>query len=279
MKKKVLIKALAVLVILLGIGLLAVSVIGILEGNSTYDLFRKINVRMRDVYADVDSDGLDSVKDHYREAFAVVDQIDVLGTENAKRYLDDTASVFALVDTAEATDKIVAYVDSIGLEESLKILDEVDMELTRASDAFKAVETVGADDASAYLSEIESALDEEEDLQAVSARLTEKYGLDADTKEMAEDEKKALANLKSFFTCSDGLMTELGGQEALEYLKAVVNASDMTEVEFAQGRINERYTAGTGEDGEETLCPSSLRCPANRLDAGHTFKSFFTFVY
>ena len=89
MKKKVLIKALAVLVILLGVALLAMSIVGIQEGNSTYDLFRKISVRMRDVYTDVDRDGLDSVKDQYREAFAVVDQIDGLGAENAKRYGSD----------------------------------------------------------------------------------------------------------------------------------------------------------------------------------------------
>ena len=42
MNKKIIFKALGVLVILLGIGLLTLSVIGILDGNSTYDLFKKI---------------------------------------------------------------------------------------------------------------------------------------------------------------------------------------------------------------------------------------------
>ena len=250
MKKKVLIKALAVLVILLGVALLAMSIVGILEGNSTYDLFRKISVRMRDVYTDVDRDGLDSVKDQYREAFAVVDQIDGLGAENAKRYLDDTGAVFALVDTTEVTDKIVTYADNLGQEDSLKILDEVDSELNRATAAFSAVKAVGVEDASTYLTEIETAL-EEQDPEAVFALMTEKHGLDADTKEMEEAEKKALANLKQFFTCADTLTTEMGGSEALEYLKSVVSSSDMTEVEYAQNLINERYAAKTDEDGGE----------------------------
>ena len=249
MKKKILIKALAVLFVLLGIGLLAMSVTGILEGNSAYDLFRKISVRMRDVYTDTDRDGLDAVKDEYREAFAVVDQIDALGTEKAKRYLEDTGSVFALVDTAEATDKIVTYVNDIGLEESLRILDEIDTELTRATEVFKAVEAVGADNASAYVSEIESAWNEHEDPAAVSAHLTEKYSLDADPKEMAEEEKKALANLKTFFSCSDRVIAEMGGADGVEYLKSVLNASDLTEVEFARNRIDERYAAKAEGDG------------------------------
>ena len=251
MKKKVLIKALAVLVILLGVALLAMSIVGILEGNSTYDLFRKISVRMRDVYTDVDEEGLDSVKDQYREAFALVDQIDSLGTENAKRYLDDTGAVFALVDTTEVTDKIVTYADNLGLEESLKILDGVDSELNRATAAFNAVKAVGVEDASTYLTEIETALEEQEDPAAVSAQMTEKHGLDADTKEMEEAEKKALANLKQFFACADKLMSEMGGSEGLEYLKNVVSSADMTDVEYAQNLINERYAANTDGDGGE----------------------------
>ena len=98
-------------------------------------------------------------------------------------------------NATEVTDKIVTYADNLGLEDSLKILDEVDSELNRATTAFSAVKAVGVEDASTYLTEIETALEEQEP-EAVSALMTEKYGLDADTKEMDEAEKKALANLK-----------------------------------------------------------------------------------
>ena len=89
MSKKAVIKTLAIAVILVGVVLLGFTVYGIVQGNRYYDLFRKISVSLKEVYPTADSAGLDQVKEDYRPVFAAVDQIDALGGQEGKKYLDE----------------------------------------------------------------------------------------------------------------------------------------------------------------------------------------------
>ena len=250
MNKKIIVKALAIAAILVSAVLFFLSIQGVLAGNRTYDLFRKIRVDLKDVYAEMDDYDLDHVKNTYREAFAVVDQIDAVGGAQAQNYMNDVVQLYGLLDTVEVTDDLKAAVDEIGTREAWKVLGESFNEIDQAGKAFNAVKAAGAENAAGYLTDIESALEELEDPAAARERVDADYGLNEDTGKMEKEQKDAVKKTKEFFDFVFAMVQEKGGEETLPYLKAVADAPDMTNIEFAQQRIIDRYTAKPAEDGE-----------------------------
>ena len=245
MKKKILIKSLAVLVILLGVGLLTISVIGIVEGNNVYDLFKKINVRTAKVYEDVDNNGLDAVKDEYRGIYAVVDQVDGLGRDYAKDYLADTGIVYGLVDTIEVTGTIADSVDRIGgIEQARRILDETEAAITEAEKTYSMIEKVGVGEASSYLVDLESELPNHEDPADARAALDEKY---------ADADETTAKQIKAFLDSAFQMLESKGSDETVQYLKEALDSTDLSSLEFAQQKTREKITAGEAENTEAVL--------------------------
>ena len=254
MKKKIILKTLGIIVLLAGLVLAWFTGSGILEGNRTYDLFRKIRVDMKSVYADIDQNGLEAVKDEYREVFTVVDQIDALGGKKAQVYLDDVNTAYGLIDTIEATEQIVSAVNSIGNDQAQEGLDMVYTAFDKASSAFGVISATNGGDVTGYLPDIEAVLAEEEDLTAAREALYEKYAsdLDRDTAELvngAYDENKA-KQLKAFFTAVLKMVETDGKEQALAYFTEAAEASGATTEEFVREQVGKQIAASETENAE-----------------------------
>ncbi len=254
MKKKIILKTLGIIVLLAGLVLAYFTVSGILEGNKAYDLFRKIRVDMKDVYADIDQNGLDAVKDEYRDAFVVVDQIDALGGKKAQVYLDDVNTAYGLIDTIDATEQVVSAVNSIGNTRAQEGLDMVYTAFDKANETFEVISKTNNGDVTGYLPDIEAVLAEEDDLAVARDALYEKYAsdLDRDTAELvngAYDEDKA-KQLKAFFTAVFKMVETEGKEQALAYFTAAAEASESTTEEFVRAQVEKQITATATEDTE-----------------------------
>ncbi len=244
MKKKIILKTLAVLVILVGIGLLTLSVIGILDGNKTYDLFKKINVGTGTVYEEIDQRGLEAVKEDYRSVYKAVDQVDALGPDYAMDYLDDTGIVYGLVDTIEVTGKIVELIKHLGFEEARNILNETENAIDEAQKSFDEIKKSGAAEASSYLVDLESELSRHETLEETRAALDEKY---------AEANEETAKQIKSFLDFAFTMAEYKGSDETVQYLKEAAEATNLTVLEFAKQKIDGRISAQGGEAPTEIL--------------------------
>ena len=242
MKKKIALKTLAIAVILVGVILLGFTAQGIIEGNKIYDLFRKIRVNVHDVYKDVDSKGLEQVKEEYRDVFAAVDQIDALGGEKAKTYLNNVNTAYGLVDTIEATESIVGSINRMGAQQAQQSLAEVFDTIDEAGKALSAVKAAGAENAETYLVDVEAALADHEDLDEARAQL------DAGYSDLDEDTAK---QVKAFFNFVFQMAKDKGSEEALRYMEAVIESADVTAEEFAEQRIAERYADPELENAEQ----------------------------
>ena len=249
MSKKIIVKALAIAAILVSVVLFVLAGKGILAGNRTYDLFRKIRVDLKDVYTEMDDYDLDHVKDTYREAFSVVDQIDEIGGTEAQNYLNDVVALYGLLDTAEVTDGLVASLDQIGTRDAWNVLNESIEAINKANSAYTAVGKVGAENASSYLVDIESALESAADPEAAREQIYADYEANEDPEDTKEVKETKKTKREFFDFVIDAAATE-GNEAALGYLKAVADAPDMTDIEFAQQQIHDRYTVKAAEDGE-----------------------------
>ena len=242
MKKKAIFKILAIVVLLVGIVFLGLTVNGILQGNKYYDQFRKIGVKVRDVYSDAGDKGLDQVKDDYRGTNAMVDKIDALGGANAQTALEDVHTAYGLTDTIEATESIVKSLKALGTEEGKKLLTEVYREIGEADDAYAAVKAFGADVAETYLEDIEAAVENDgEDARAA---------LDRSYEELEKDELK---KVNSYLDFVFGLIKKAGSELGLPYMSDVVANSDQTYLDFARQRILEKKNDPESGVTEETL--------------------------
>ncbi len=242
MNKKIIFKALAIAAVLAGILMLVFSVQGILESNKNYDLFRKIRVNTKEVYGQIDSEGLDAVKDTYRDTFAVVDQMDALGGTKTRVYLDDVSIAYGLADTIEVTENMVASVNGIGAEQAQAHLDKVYAAIEEADKALKAVNAAGAENAETYLVDIEAVLDGQEDLDEARAELDNSYA------DLDEDTAKQVA---AFFDFVFKMVKEKGAEETLTYMKAVSEAAESTGVEFAEQLLSSEAGAEEAEGGKD----------------------------
>ena len=252
MKKKIVLKTLAIVALLVGAVLLFQAVQGILEGNKAYDLFRKIRVNMSDVYSEVDTKGLDQVKEDYRDAFAIVDKIDALGGTNAQRYLNDIGTVYGLVDTVEVTEALTGFVNNIEPSRAWQVMNEVYAEINKAAKAYAAVEAkgIGYENATSYVSSIESALKANEDTDAARDSAQAVY-VDPDKEDKSDEEKEKDKIIKEFFDYVFGLVKSDGSEESMRYMNALLNSSDLTSLEFAQEQVNERHAQTESEDKEQ----------------------------
>ena len=242
MNKKIIFKALAIAAILAGIVLLVFSVQGIQESNKNYDLFRKIRVGTKEVYRQIDSEGLDAVKDEYRGAFALLDQMDALGGAKTKAYVDDVSTAYGLADTIEVTESMVASVNGIGADQARTQLDRIYAAIDEAEKALKAVNAAGAENAGTYLVDIEGALDGQEDADEARAELDGSYA------DLDEDTAKKVS---AFFDYVFKMVKEKGAEEALAYLKAVSETPESTGVEFAAQLLAAEAGAEGTEGGEQ----------------------------
>ena len=252
MNKKIIVKALAIAAILVSAVLFVLAGKGILASNRTYDLFRKIRVDLKDVYTEMDDYDLDHVKDTYREAFSLVDQIDEIGGTQANSYLNDTVSLYGLLDTAEVTDQLVASMDQIGTRTAWNVLNESFDAIDKANRNYTAIAKVGAENASVFLTDIESALDAQENLDIVREQMDTDYDLKDDPDEKDKEVKETRKNKREFFDFVFDEIREQGKEDALVYMKAVADAPDQTSIEFAQQQISKRYSTKTAEDEEDT---------------------------
>ena len=244
MKKKVIVKALAIVVILVGVILLGQTVQGVIQGNTYYDLFRKIGVNIHDVYADIDSKGLDQVKDDYRGVFAVVDEMDALGGSHIKAALDGVNTAYGLVDTIEATESIVASVNAVGAEKATQGLNEIFDAISDANKARAAVKAAGADNAETYLEDVKAALeDQPDDLTAARAAVDAAYAdLDDDTSKQ----------VKKFFDYMFQLAGAKGNEQAVSYMEALLESPDQSDEEFARQVIEQKYADDETEDAAQS---------------------------
>ena len=243
MKKKIIFKSLAVLAILAGIGLLTISVIGILDGNHTYDLFKKINVGTAKVYEDVDNNGLDAVKDEYRGIYAVVDQIDGLGLDYARDYLEDTGIVYGLVDTIEATGTVAESIGRIGgIDEARRILDETEAAIDDAQKTYTMISGAGIGEVSSYLVDLESELDRGEDAETARQALDEKY---------AEADENTAKQIKAFLDLAFKMLESKGNEGTVQYLKEAIDDADLTSLEFARQKVHEQIEAQGAENADD----------------------------
>ena len=239
MKKKILIKALAIAVLAVGVVLLGLTVRGILEGNRYYDLFRKIGVNIHDVYSEIDNHGLDAVKDTYRNTFAVVDEMDALGAGSIQADLDDVNTAYGLVDTIEATESIVTSINLLGGQQAQDSLNDVYDAISEAEKTFAAVKAVGAENAGTYMEDIAAALEAQpEDLAAARAALDSGYA------DLDEDIAK---QVKKFFDFVFQQVESKGREEALAYMDQALDASEQTSEEFAEGLIGAKYADAEDE--------------------------------
>ena len=255
MKKKIIFKTLGIIVLLAGLVLAYFTGRGILEGNKTYDLFRRIRVDMKDVQADIDKNGLDAVKEEYRDAFAVLDQVDALGTQKAQVYLDDVNTAYGLIDTMEATEHIVAQINSIGVARAREGLNMIYDAIGKIKDASELVASAPGN-VSVHLEEIGAVLENQDDLTAAREEVYAKYASDLD-RETAEivngsyDEDKA-KQLRTFFI-NVFKRLESYGKEELAYLSSVAEISDVTPEKFAVDQVQEEIRAGAPEDMDQML--------------------------
>ena len=239
MKKKALFKILAIVVLLVGIAFLGLTVNGILQGNRYYDQFRKIGVKVRDVYEDAGTNGLDQVKEKYRGTNAILDRIDALGGENAQVALEDVHTAFGLTDTIEATESAVSSLKVLGTEKGKALLEEVYEQIGAADEAYAAVKAFGTDVAETYLEDIKAAVENDgEDARAALDRSYEE--LDSDT----------LKKVNKYLDFVFGLIKKNGAEEALPYMDAVVAAADQTSVDFVQAQISAMAGENETEEAE-----------------------------
>ena len=246
MKKKVILKALAVIVLIAGLALVYCTGRGIVEGNRTFDLFRKIGVKMKDVYAGIDEKGLDGFKDEYRSVFAVVDRIDAMNGSKAQGYLDDVNTAYGLIDTIEATEQVVAAVHDIGTERAQEVLDTVHAAVTEAESAFRAMEAAGSENIVTYMEDVTAVLDGAEDLTAAREELDAKY---------TDLEEESAEKVKDFFDYVFAMAEEKGAAETVRYMNAAAEAADSftSAEEFAQQQVTARISAEAPEDAEQVI--------------------------
>lgn len=254
MKKKILFKTLGIVILLAGLVLAYFTVQGIVEGNKAYDLFRKIRVDMKDVYKDIDENGLEAVKDEFRGAFTVVDQMDALGGKKSQKYLDDVNTAYGLIDTLDATNQVVASINGIGTEKAQEGLDLIYAEVEKADKTFAFILKTNGGDVAGYLQDIGTVLEKHEDPDEARQELNTMYAsdLDKDTAELVNgsyDETKAKM-IKAFFDEVFNMVKADGKDEAMAYISAVSEAVEFSAEEFTKTQVEEQIRADQGEDAE-----------------------------
>ena len=257
MKKKILFKTLGIVILLAGLVLAYFTGRGIVEGNKAYDLFRKIRVDMKDVYKDIDQNGLEAVKDEFRGAFTVVDQMDALGGKKAQKYLDDVNTAYGLIDTLEATNQVVASINGIGPEKAQEGLDLIYAEVEKAEKTFGFILKTNGGDVAGYLQDIGTVLEKYEDPDEARQELNTMYAsdLDKDTAELVNgsyDENKAKM-IRTFFDEVFKMVKADGKDEAMAYLTAAAEAVEYPSDEFARTQVEERIREDQGEEAEPML--------------------------
>ncbi len=250
MNKKILIKTLAIVVILVGLVLLGYTVHGIVQGNRYYDLFRKISVGMKEVYPTADSEGIDQVKEDYRSAFAIVDQIDALGGKDAKQYLDQATHAYGLLDTIEATEATISAASTVGPDASKQYLDQIFSVIDDVNAIKTAVEAVTPERASAYLDSIAQAYDEEDETPAREAveNLCENLMQDSTEAELKSAQNKA-AKYVDFVLKA---ISDKGLDQARQDIEAFLAGSEQSSEELGRQRIDEQ-TADLGDQEKQFI--------------------------
>ncbi len=255
MNKKILIKALAVIVLLGGVALLVMSVNGISLGNQYYDLFRKIKVNMDDVHAEAQEKGVEQLQTDYTDVFRAVDQIDALGGESSVQILNDVNTAYGWIDTIEATDNAVSVVNTLGTEPARRYMEEAFDAVNRAGEAYDVIKASGsARDTLAYLAEAAEAIELKGPADARES-LDELY---------AESEEELQKKAGAFFDFLFGKIAaeevpaeaaEAEGKEEVpefeiqKYLTAAAQVYDeMSNTDFAQQRMEADYAEAPEED-------------------------------
>ena len=288
MKKKVTARILAIAFILAGVVLLGFCIKGIANGNSYFDLFKKIDVKIQNAYDEIDSKGLDQVKADYRSTYAIVDTFDTAGKDAAAIYLDEMHDTYGLIDTLEITDVFVQSINALGTDRAQACTDEVFAAISKADKAFKKMNDVGPDTALDYLDGVSTAI-ETYGLENARAQIDEgNADMDKETRQKADsfldfvfqtikDSKKALEaelpeaeapaaeEAKPEQTAEEGQAPEAeepdaaeaeierkAVEQAMAYLTTVA-ASEQSSVEFTQQQLTEKYQAAETEDREQAL--------------------------